>query len=363
MLKAANKTLLIISILLFFTSEICAQDKKPADTPPANVVVSEVSTGIMAPESEFVGTVYYQQVSDIASEVEGVVEAAGFEEGQRVKKGDVLVRLDSDLLEKRLQATRASYEQALSELEKAELEFKRADSLYKEGLISEQAYDERRFNVQGIGKKSLSLKAETERIEVELRKKVVTAPFDGIVVKKHVDRGEWISPGATAATIARDDELDIVVEVPERVIKFITTGTDVRVKAGGGEIKGKVFAVIPSGDIATRTIPVKIRAKNSLSLMEGMEARVSLPAGEKKKTFIVHRDAVVNVFGMNAVFAVIDSEAKMIPVEVVGYRGLEAGISAQGLAEGMKVVIKGNERLRDGQPVLITDDRRKKNAD
>ena len=98
MLKAANKTLLIISILLFFTSEICAQDKKPADTPPANVVVSGVSTGIMAPESEFVGTVYYQQVSGIASEVEGVVEAAGFEEGQRVKKGDVLVRLDSDLL-------------------------------------------------------------------------------------------------------------------------------------------------------------------------------------------------------------------------------------------------------------------------
>ncbi|MCK5139199.1 MAG: biotin/lipoyl-binding protein, partial [Thermodesulfovibrionia bacterium] len=111
--------------------------------PPASVVVSEVTSGMVAPESEFIGTVYYQEVSDLASEVDGLVEAVSFEEGQRVKKGELLVKLSDDLLQKTLQAARASYEEVLSDLERAERELARVDTLYKEELISEQTYDDR----------------------------------------------------------------------------------------------------------------------------------------------------------------------------------------------------------------------------
>jgi multidrug efflux pump subunit AcrA (membrane-fusion protein) len=153
------------------------------------------------------------------------------------------------------------------------------------------------------------------------------------------------------ATIAKDDIVDVIVEVPEKIIRYVTPGMDVNIKAGGKVTRGKVFAIIPKGDISTRTIPVKIRVKNNLSLIEGMQAGVSLPMGEKKKALIVARDAIINIFGTDAVFAVIDSKAKMIPVKVIGYKGMEAGIYAKGLSEGMSVVIKGNERLRDGQMV------------
>lgn len=326
MIKKISITLFIF--VLLYSSTLYAQEKKPQGMPPpANVVVSDVSTGMVAPEAEFVGTVYYREVSDVACEIDGKVEEVSFEEGQRIKKGNVLVKLNSDLL--------------LSDLEKAVIALDRVENLYKEELISEQAYDERRF--------------EVERLEISLSKKTLKAPFTGVIVKKHVERGEWLSPGSVVATIARDDVIDIIVEVPESIINIITPGMKVKVKAGGKEINGKIFVIIPLVNISTRTFPVKIRVKNNLSLIEGMEARVNLPIAKKEKALIVHRDAVITVFGNTVVFAVIDSKAKMIPVKVIGYKGMRAGIQANGLKEGMKVVVKGNERLMDGQIVKINE--------
>jgi len=352
MLKKIRIALFILVLFCSF-SILDAQENETQGMPSAQVVVSEVTAGMVAPESEFIGTVYYQEVSDVASEVDGVVEVVNFEEGQRVKEGEILVKVNSDLLEKTIQAAEASHEQALSELEKSERELKRAERLYKENLISEQAYDERRFDVNGLEKRAFSLKSEVERFEVELQKKSIKAPFDGVVVNKYVDRGEWLSPGAPVATIARDDMLDIIVEVPGEVIKAVRKGMVVRVNSGGRNMKGEILSIIPRGDVLTRTFPVKIRLKNTFSLVEGMEARVTLPVEKEKKALTVPRDAVATVFGITAVFAVIDSKARMIPVEILGYKGMTAGVYAEGLKRGMQVVVKGNERLRDGQPVVI----------
>jgi multidrug efflux pump subunit AcrA (membrane-fusion protein) len=155
------------------------------------------------------------------------------------------------------------------------------------------------------------------------------------------------------ATIARSDAVDIVVNVPEEVLIFIVPGQTVRVESGGKEITGEVFTVIPKGDIATRTFPVKIRVQDNRYLMEGMDAKVTLPIGKKRKSLIVPRDAVITIPGNTVVFAVTDSKAMMILVKVTGYDGIMAWVDSDTLREGMKVVIKGNERLRDGQPVEI----------
>lgn len=360
MLMVISRIALIVSIILLSFSAVYAQEVETKGMPPAKVVVSEVLTGNIAPETEFIGTVYYQEVSDVASEVSGSVEFVWFKEGEKVKKGHVLIKLSSDLLEKTVQATMASYEQVLSDLEKAGKDLKRAENLYREELLSEQSYDEHRFRVKGLEKRAASLKAEVERFEIELQKKAVKAPFEGVVIKRHIDRGEWLLQGAAVATIARDDVVDIIVDVPVGLIKYITQGMAVKVKVAGKEIKGRLSAIIPRADIPTRTFPVKTEIQNTLSLIEGMEARVTLPAGQKQKTLIVPRDAVIfrrDGIGKTVVFAVIDSKARMIPVKVIGYKGMTAGIYADGLTEGMKVVVKGNERLRDGQSV-ITDDLR-----
>jgi RND family efflux transporter MFP subunit len=276
--------------MLSFSFSPLWSHEKPKGPPPANVSVSAVKNGMVMPQTEFIGTVFYQEVSEVASE------------------------LSSDILKKRLLAISATYEQAQFELEIARIEFDRKEKLFKTKSISEQSYDENRFRVKGIEKHVSSLKAEVERIEIELQKKIIHAPFDGIVIDRQVDRGEWLDEGATVAILAKDDVIDIVADVSEEFIPFIRVGMPIKATINGNEISGSVMAIVPRGDVATRTFPVKIRALNTLALIEGMSARVLLPVGTPRKTLVVSRDAVIAVFGQIVVFTVKDSKAQMIPV-------------------------------------------------
>src|SRR3990170_104948 len=169
----------IYAASLFFLSfsSSYAQEDKEKGMPPAQVVVSEMILGMIAPEVEFIGTIFYQEVSDVAAEVKGKVEEVLFEEGERIKK-------------------------------------------------------------------------------------VISAPFGGVVIKKQTDRGEWLEPGGKVATIARDDVVEVIVNVSEDVMRFVKPGIDAKVTAAGKEITGKVSAIVPRGDIQTRTFPVKVRVKN-----------------------------------------------------------------------------------------------------
>jgi len=327
-----------------------------AGPPPVSVSVASVRGGQIAPQAEFTGTVFFQEVSDVASELDGLVDTVKFEEGQRVKKGQILVELGSDLLRKRLEATSASYQQVLADLEVARIDLQRSEKLYQKRSISAQSYDENRFRVKGLEKHAASLRADVERIEIELDKKIIRAPFDGVVINRRVDRGEWISEGETVAVVAKNDVVDIVVQIPEKYVRFVEVGMPVPVAVDTQTMQGSVIALVPRGDIATRTFPVKIRTQNTSSLIEGMSAGITLPIAEPQKALIVPRDAVISMFGRNVIFTVDDaSQARMVPVTVVGYDGMNAGVDGPGLAEGMKVVVKGNERLRDGQMVAVAE--------
>ena len=321
--------------------------------PPASVSVVEVKTGMVAPESEFIATIFYQEISETASETSGLAEVVRFEEGQRVTKGQALVKIDSAILRKRLQAAKSSHEQVVSELEIARIDLQRRAKLFEKKSISEQTYDENRYRVIGLEKRAASLKAQVEQLGIEYEKKIIRAPFDGVVIRRHVDRGEWISEGETVAVIGKDDVIDIVAELPEQLIRYVKIGMDVKAAANGSEFSGRVIAIVPKGDVSTRTFPVKIRTPNQFSLIEGMSARVTLPKGESKKTLIIPRDAVVSKFGKTVVFAAVDSKANMLPVQIIGFDGLDAGVESPGLKEGMLVVVEGNERLRDGQPLAF----------
>ena len=343
----------ILPVFLFALPSCLWGQQTHQEPPPANVTVAEVRAGTVAPQAEFIATVFFQEISETAAELSGLVETVRFEEGQRVKENQILVELGSELLRKRLQAANASHEQVLSELQNARIDLKRRETLFKRNSISEQAYDEIRFRVIGLEKRSAALKAQNEQLEIELRKKVIRAPFDGVVIKRQVDRGEWVSEGETVAVIGKDDTVDIVAEVPERFIEFIQKGMEVSAMSNGRKLKGKVIAVVPKGDVATRTFPIKIRTVNDFGLIEGMSARVTLPTAESIQALIVPRDAVITKFDQNVVFAADDARAKMIPVKVIGYSGLNAGVQSDDLQAGMLVVVKGNERLNDGQGVAI----------
>ncbi len=351
--------LILLSVVLLTGSALAQTEEekqKGGGPPPALVTVVEITEGAVQPMSEFVGTVFYPRVSKVAPEVSGKVREVRFEEGRRVKQGEVLVVLDYEILDATIASTEASYEQVLVQLEKARKDFGRIETLYKEESVSESLYDEHLFRVKGLEKQAQSIAAELDRLKIEKDKTVIKAPFAGVVIEKTVEKGQWVSPSGEVALVASDGELDVIVDVPQRILGLLAKGDKIGMRVGGEKIEGAVWAFIPRGDVATRTFPVKIRIKNPRGkLKEGMEAQVLLPSADEIKGLLVPRNAVINKFGMDVVFAIIESQAKMVPVQVTGYHELMVGISGPGLEAGMKVAMEGNERVMDGQMVRVLE--------
>jgi multidrug efflux pump subunit AcrA (membrane-fusion protein) len=110
-------------------------------------------------------------------------------------------------------------------------------------------------------------------------------------------------------------------------------------------------AIIPRGDISTRTFIAKFSVPGSMSLIEGMEAQVSLPTAKARDGLLVPRDAIINNFGKSVIFINDNNQARMVAVEVTGHSGTLTGIVGDGIEADQAVIVKGSERIRDGQSV------------
>lgn len=340
-----------LTICLALTVVAPAMAQKPGERPPSPVVVAKVITGDMAPQSEFIGTVFFTEISNVASEVTGKVIDIKVVDGQRVKKGDVMVTLSASMLDKSIRNARALALQAKADFEFAKLEHQRVAALFKTRSVAEGEFDSKRLTADALQYQYEARQATLEQLRVEAARKIIRAPYDGVVIDVKANRGEWMSVGSVVVVTARDDEFEVVVNAPKEAFGVVKPGLKVGVKTAGADLSGEVFAVVPKGDVATRTFPVKIRVENNGALAEGMEARVVLPRGLGGQTMIVSRDAVISMRGQQVVWAVLDGVATPMPVYVVGFRGMNAGVKSEKLKEGMDVVVKGNERLRPGQPV------------
>ncbi len=352
---------MLFLLLLAGTGYAAEQDKqagkkKQPSMPPAVVVTAKAVGGAIAPQTEYIGTVYFPEVSDVASEVVGRVARIEFEEGQRVKQGDVLVVLSKDLVEKELESAVASHKAVLSSLENARIELNRTKKLFKSKSVTAQEYDEDRFLVEKLEFEAMSLAHASERLSLRLAKATTSAPFDGVVLEKKVARGEWLQIGSVIGVLARDDVVDVLVDVQQSLLQYLKSGMKIALKVAGRELEGELIAVIPDGDQATRTFPVKIRVKNPGNLAQGMEARAMIPAGNPQESVMVPRDAVLLTPQGQVVWVVTDGTALAVPVNILAYVDRQAAVQSQNPAytfqPGDSVVIKGNERLRPGQSVI-----------
>ncbi len=321
--------------------------------PPANVVVANVSEGTLAPTVGLKGTVYYKEVSNLATEIDGLVREVLFEEGQHIDKDSPMVRLNYSLKEADLRAANARVLQNEARLAQERVRLERAESLLADEVTTPQEYDDLRFTVQSMEYQVAASKAEVERIQREIEKKTIYAPFNGVVVDRMTELGEWKREGDVIAVFARDDVYDVIVNLPEENLQWIKPDLEMDMVIAGKPLKGKVVTVIPRGDVSMRTFPVKIRVTDQDWLLELMTADVQVPVGQQSTCMTVPRDAVILDGGQHVVFTVQDGMAARVPITVLGYEGMVVGVASEGLSPGMDVVVKGQERLRDGQPVSV----------
>jgi RND family efflux transporter MFP subunit len=348
-------TLVIVSLFVLTISPSQAQNKALQKQQPAAVVTQKAVSGEVVPATRFVGTVFFNEEALVATEVNGIVKSYHFTTGQRVTKGQPLVRLDTSLLREDLESSQALMQQSATNLQDARKDYNRKKSLFKSGSISEQEHDKAMFFMRALEKKVLSQKNTVDKMQLEIDKAVIRAPFSGVVIERRVNRGEWLSRGDAVASVARTDIMDVRINVPESVYLAVEEKQTFPVQVAGKNLKGKVYAKVAKGDVATRTFPFLMSVRNPGVLADGMEAEVELPSGPKVQAVLVPRDAVINAFGTLSVFAAVNGKAVMFPVKIVGYQDNSIGVTATGLTPGMNVVTKGNERLQPGQPVTPTN--------
>lgn len=346
-----KKLFLTVLLLGSLVPVYAAEQEKPQGPPPMLVEVAAVTQGEAEPMVELIGSIQYARVSRVSAEIGGIVEKIYFKEGARIKRGDPLVKLSNDLRQTTLAGTRANYEQVLIELEKSRKDLKRIAALYDKKSVAETLYDDNYYRVLAMEKQAASLKSALVRQQLEIRKTTIKSPFDGLVQTKLTEQGEWVSSGGQVAVIADDHDLEAHIDVPQRLLAYLQSGKQVNVICAGKSYTAGFITFIPQGDVATRTFTVKLKLHKVRGLIAGMEAKAQLPNGPKIQGLLVPRDAVVNNFGRNVIFIADNGTAKMIPVQIRGYRGMQVSVENQALTAGVQVVIKGNERIRDGQAI------------
>ncbi len=350
--------LLIAAFFHFFVMQISTSQAQEKGPPAALVKVAEVTRVEIAPQAQLIGTAQPKLTSIVASDIEGIVEKFEVSEGVFVKKRAILAHLEDSLLKIELKGAQANKADTEAQLSRARADLKRSSKLLATETIADKQYTDNLAEVQSLEARVRRLEAEIEHIQDSIAKKIIRAPFSGFVVTEHTEVGQWVEKGGPIVTLADLSIMEILVEVPERYVPKLVLGgsTQVTVDALNQEMfTGKITAIIPVGDSASRSFPVKVSVDNSDNHIKGgMLCRVSLAIGEANSVLAVPKDAVVNMGQNHLVYVVQEGVAKPLPVQLGN--ASDSMIEIKGAIEpGMQVVTRGNERLRPGQPVQIIE--------
>ena len=317
---------------------------------------------LIAESVTLVGTVEPRRRSLVASEIDGLVDRHPVDEGDEVKRGALLVKLKTDTLELELQEAEAAHREARALHEQARQQLTRTNTLYEEGLATLKQLQDEQANEQARGEKLSQLATNIAKVNDRIAKSRITAPFNGIVVKKFTEVGQWLKQGESAVEIVDVDHIRVEVPVPERLIGHLTIGDRIQVSFDALPdvvIDGNILSIIGQADERSRTFPVKIDLENlNRQIHSGMTARVMLVVGQPVEKKTVPKDALVIRGDGYLVFVVTPGEQGSTVAPVPVKTGVMTGgrVEIEGSVEvGQQVVIRGNERLRPGQPVQVTE--------
>lgn len=320
-----------------------------------------IGYGILEQSFAYIGSLYFSERSSLATEVSGIIDEIYVDEGQKIKKGEVLALLNSDLLRNQVNAQNALLKQARAQFSKTKKEYERFKALYESKSISFKEYEDALFTMQAQEGNMQAIASNLEHLKAQKDKKAIIAPYDGVVLQKMLKRGEWVSVGASVFNIAKLTPLEATFEVSYDVLRSLKVGENLKVKIAQRDYDATINALIPLGDAKARTFPVKLSIHDPKSeLIEGLEVRATFFLKDTHKSLFVPRDAIVPTLEGDVIFVVKNNRAKKVLVEVKGYKDFNASIVPINVELTAKdfVVTEGAQRLRDGD--LVQDGKKSK---
>ncbi|MDA2923145.1 efflux RND transporter periplasmic adaptor subunit [Acidobacteria bacterium AH-259-L09] len=322
----------------------------------------------------------------VVAQGEGIAKEVLVEEGDHVRKGQLLSRLDDTEPRIRLQSARQKLAQAKLQLEtsrirneKAQVQVKntgeeldRYQRLYKEKLVSEREVAQIKYKLDELEHdlrvsssesrelvhKVEELEAEIEQSQLEISRTRIEAPYSGYITKRTVDLGQTVKNGDELFKLGDFSPLLTEVFLSEREASQVSPGQSVTVISGVDEsqsIQGHVARVSPIVDQSTGTVKVTVELKNARGPFKpGAFVQVDIQSDTRRGSVLVPKRAVVEEDNRRFVFVVEKDKARRVPIEL-GYESNAEVEIRQGISPGEAVVVAGHGALKDGSMVKLTN--------
>lgn len=315
------------------------QETQKAEPIPIHVTILEVKNTDTPQDLSYSGTIEPENTAQIGFAVPGTINHVAVQEGQFVKKGQLLASIDATEYSNALDIANAG-------LKQAEDLNNRLTDLYKKGSLPEKDYIDIQTKVaQARASKRISAK--------HIADSKLYAPISGIISAKQVEMGSTAAPGVPAFTIIKTDVVYARIAVPENEVGNMKMGksASVSIPTLNEEITGQVSIINPQAEANTRAYTVKIKLHNNQQqLLPGMIANVQIASQKGLPNISIPANAVVrDADGLTYVF-LSNPQQKAIRKRITpgNITGNDAIIIKEGLSEGDKVVIAGQSRLKEG---------------
>jgi len=321
--------------------------------PPLAVTSTKVQGAEWEATREAVGTVVAVQGVTLAAEVSGRVREITFQSGASVRRGDVLVRLDTSAEEAQLASALADAELAGATLERAR-RLRRGEANAQADLDAAEAH-------------AKQADASVANLRAIIAKKTIHAPFDGRLSIREVNLGQILSPGTPIASLQQVSPIYVDFWLPQQSLRDLRPGERVRLRTDTypeAVWPGEIKTVNPEVDPATRNVRVRATVRNEDGrLRPGMFGNVEVLSSEKRRVLFVPATAVLYAPYGDSVFSIEEQkDAAGKTVELVRQRFVRLGERrgdlvevVSGLRSGEKVVGSGGFRLRNGVAVAVND--------
>ncbi len=308
------------------------------------------------------GVVEPKRRVELFAEFGGRVTEVGAERLDRVEQDQVLVQMDPLLAKVAVERGLAAVARSESQLSLAENERKRFENLATRDAASASRRDQA-VSAQKVAFANLrEARANLDEARDQLAKKTVRAPFEGVLQAFPVEVGEYLKAGESLGELLDLSSARIELGVTDREIVDVAPGADVSVslEAYPNEIfNGRILRVAAAADTTSRKFPVEIEVENQdQRILPGMMARVALQLGEPVPSRALPRDAVLDQFGVEYVFAIrkegegLVAERRRVEVRAIPFRPEQVEVVG-GLEEGDEIAILGMAELRDGTRVRV----------
>ncbi|MFA5684019.1 MAG: efflux RND transporter periplasmic adaptor subunit [Lysobacteraceae bacterium] len=353
--RFAKRRAVCLALLLSLLLAGCGQPPPSADAsattddkaqpgqkkkPPVPVEVATVQRRSMSASYSGTAALQATQEAMVVAKTSGVLLRLSAEEGDRVRAGQVLARIDPERV--RLEVARHE-----ATLRKLEAELARSKELFARKLIAADAHERIRFDVA-------TQKAAYDLSRLELSYTDVTAPFDGVIAERLVREGNLIALNQPMFRLVDGSQLEAVLNVPERESATLRDGLPVRLAVDalpGAQFAGVIDRISPVIDAATGTFRVTARFSDGDGrLKPGMFGRIAVVYAEHDDSLAIPRQALLDEGADPAVFLVRDGVVARTAVQLGHVNGEFAEVRG-GLAEGDQVVTLGKVAVREGSRV------------